>query len=163
MFDVLAFVYNHYRPVVEYPDPVLIAPRLRAVGFTASEISDAMEWLNHLNKASNGLRDQSDTSMSDLWLPLHRKASTRVFSQQEMARLGPIGSGWLHMLDMTGILPTGIRELALDRILSSSQQRIDLDMLKLTILLAYWSCAAEPSPLMLDELCTASKSTRTVQ
>ncbi|MBT0570436.1 DUF494 domain-containing protein [Curvibacter sp. CHRR-16] len=163
MFDVLAYVYNHYRPVEEYPEPTRIAPKLRAVGFTADEISEAMEWLQHLNAASSDFRCDSAAMLPNMWLRLPRKASTRVFSRQEMARLGPLCSGWLHALDVAGALPMAIRELALDRIMGNSQHRINLDELKLTILLAYWSCSAQPSPLMLDELCTPSQSVRILQ
>ena len=51
-----------------------------------------------------------------------------------------------------GVLPPAMREMVVDRAMAVGGGPIDLDDLKIIILMVFWSLGEEPDALILDEL-----------
>ena len=78
--------------------------------------------------------------------------SLRVYSPQEIEHLGPQGMACLRFLEDAGALSAELRELVIDRALAASEAPLDLDDLKIIIMMVYWRMGANPDLLVLDEL-----------
>jgi Smg protein len=50
------------------------------------------------------------------------------------------------------VLPPLMREMVLDRAKAASERPIDLEDLKVIVLMVFWSLGEEPDALILDEL-----------
>ena len=57
-----------------------------------------------------------------------------------------------------GVLPAHMREIVIDRAMAVPQRPIDIDDLKIIVLMVYWSAGIEPDALVLDELCDDNRS-----
>ena len=58
----------------------------------------------------------------------------------------------LRFLEDAGALSAELRELVIDRALAASEAPLDLDDLKIIIMMVYWRMGANPDLLVLDEL-----------
>jgi Smg protein len=56
-------------------------------------------------------------------------------------------------LESAGVLPPHMREIVMDRAMAAPGDPLDLDDLKIIVLMVYWSVGEEPDALVLDELC----------
>ncbi len=140
MFDVLVYLYENYWRPDACPDPVRLARKLTAVGFESDEIEEALSWLDGLaNVAEAYVGTQSERSM-------------RVYSTQEQDHLGQRSIGFISFLESAGVLPPPMREMIIDRASAISGESIDLEDLKIIILMVFWSLGEEPDALILDEL-----------
>ncbi|MFW9616051.1 DUF494 family protein [Aquabacterium sp.] len=151
MFDVLAYVYEHYWRPDACPDADQLARKLTAVGFEQEEIAEALTWLG-------GLRSLSGEK-SDLRAP--SELATRVFADAELERLGAEALGFLQFLVSAGVLSPKAREIVLDRVTAVPKGPVGLDDFKVLLLLIFWGLGEEPDALILDELC-ADDSERVV-
>jgi Smg protein len=113
---------------------------LSAVGFEAEEISEALSWLT-------GLQEMS--SQTALEQSAH---AIRVFSTAELDHLGAKALGFLQFLVSAGVLTARQREIVLDRVMAVSGDPVDLEDLKIIVLMLFWSLGKEPDALILDEL-----------
>ncbi|NDC61568.1 MAG: DUF494 domain-containing protein, partial [Betaproteobacteria bacterium] len=84
--------------------------------------------------------------------------SMRVYASPEQDQLGAQGLGFLSFLDSAGVLPAQMREIVIDRAMAVPQRPIDIDDLKIIVLMVYWSVGMEPDALVLDELCDDTES-----
>ena len=82
-----------------------------------------------------------------------RTASQRIYTDRELAHLGRDGLSCLHFLEQAGALPLELRELVIDRALAVSESPLELDELKVIVMMVYWRTGANPDVLVLDELC----------
>lgn len=140
MFDVLVYLYEHYWRPDACPETGMLARKLSAVGFEAEEITEALTWLNGLHAMSNEVAlEQSPDSV-------------RVFSTAELDHLGARALGFLQFLVSAGVLTSRQREIVLDRVMAVSGDPIDLEDLKIIVLMLFWSLGKEPDALILDEL-----------
>jgi Smg protein len=163
MFDVLVFVYEHYWEADACPELPLLGRRLTAAGFEGDEIEQALHWLEGLDAASKSAdfidiapKSNLNTSLSGQPQPLSidpSPDSLRVYSQNELYRLGVECVGFLKFLENAGVMPCAMREIVLDRAMASPVEEIALDDFKIIILMVYWSFGIEPDVLILDELC----------
>jgi Smg protein len=152
MFEVLVFVYENYWHGDACPELHQLGRKLSAVGFEADDISQALQWLDGLNIASHHT-ELIDIGQSS---PEHHPESAhslRVYSVAEQDRLGAACSGFIRFLETADVLSPHMREIVLDRAMAAATQPIDLDDLKIIVLMAYWSVGLEPDALVLDELC----------
>ena len=78
--------------------------------------------------------------------------SLRIYSPQEIEHLGPQGIACFRFLEDAGALSAELRELVIDRALAASEAPLDLDDLKIIIMMVYWRMGANPDLLVLDEL-----------
>ncbi len=140
MFDVLVYLYENYWRPDACPDEPQLRRKLSAVGFENEEIQDALRWLDGLATTAQA--------------PAAAAASTslRVYTAEERERLGEVSIGFIAFLESAGVLPPHMRETVIDRALAAGPRRIDLDDLKIIVLMVFWSHGEEPDALILDEL-----------
>ncbi|MDE1998146.1 MAG: DUF494 domain-containing protein [Burkholderiales bacterium] len=140
MFDVLVYLYEHYWRPDACPEAGMLAKKLSAVGFETDEINDALSWLSGLHALSaEVVREQSLDSV-------------RVYSASEIDHLGLKALGFLQFLSSAGVLTPGQREIVLDRVMAVPGDPVDLEDLKIIVLMLFWSLGKEPDVLILDEL-----------
>ncbi|OYT89413.1 MAG: hypothetical protein CFE46_03080 [Burkholderiales bacterium PBB6] len=143
MFDVLVYVYENYWRPDACPDPEQLTRKLSAVGFESDEIQDALIWLA-------GLAESAESGTGTGSGP----QSMRIYLPSEMELLGDESIGFITFLESAGVLPAPMRELVIDRATAIGEP-IDLDALKIIVLMVFWSLGEEPDALVLDELFVA--------
>jgi Smg protein len=155
MFEVLVYVYENYWHGDACPELSRLERKLNAVGFESNEIRDALNWLDGLNLAAQGAQRLDATPQPDMpqaMATLQSPSSLRVYSLAEQDHLGASGLGFICFLESSGVLPSPMREIVIDRAMAVAQDEISLDKLKIIILMVYWSLGHEPDALILDEL-----------
>lgn len=171
MFDVLVFVYENYWRGDDCPEPQQLGRKLSAVGFGSAEITAALAWLEGLDLATHGsssaqhaalAAERHPTEIEDFFannpepnldLVPWTSTGTRVYSVQEQTHLGLECLGFLKFLENAGELPPHLREVVLDRAMATRESPLQLDHLKIIVLMVYWSVDLEPGALILHELC----------
>ena len=158
MFEVLVYVYENYWQGDACPAPPQLGRKLNAAGFEQDEIEAALIWLEGLNTAAQ---------TTQIYLPQTGAAeaigesaarnpslgSLRVYSTAEQDHLGASALGFISFLETSGVLAPHMREIVVDRAMASPGNPLQLDDLKIIVLLVYWSFGQEPDALILDELC----------
>ena len=76
----------------------------------------------------------------------------RVYSPAEQEQLGEASIGFISFLESAGVLPPPMREMVIDRATAISGGPLDLEDLKIIVLMVFWSLGEEPDALILDEL-----------
>lgn len=161
MYDVLVFVYENYWRGDACPEAEQLGRKLSANGFEDDEIRDALQWLDGLSLATQGIqltRNEDDSvtvappSSSDLVLEPSAHAM-RVYSVAEQDHLGAECLGFLSFLDAARALPAGMREVVIERAMAAPGDPVALEELKIILLMVHWSTGIEPDALVLDELC----------
>ena len=143
MFDVLVYLYENYWRPDACPGHQQLSRKLSAVGFESDEIQDALKWLDGLAiTAESGAGSQGPQSI-------------RVYSDAEVDLLGEESIGFISFLDSAGVLPAPMREMVIDRATAIGDGPIELDDLKIIVLMVFWSLGEEPDALILDELFVA--------
>lgn len=143
MFDVLVYVYENYWRPDACPDHRQLSRKLSAVGFENDEIQEALTWLD-------GLASSAQTV--ELAPGAH---SLRVYTAAEQERLGEDSIGFISFLESSGVLPPAMREMVIDRATAVGSGPMDLEDLKIIVLMVFWSLGEEPDTLILDELFVA--------
>ncbi len=140
MFDVLVYLYENYWRPDACPDHAQLARKLSSVGFESDEIQDALVWLDGLAEAATSyVGEQNELSM-------------RVYSPIEQEHLGETSIGFISFLESAGVLPGPMREMVIDRANAIPGNPLDLEDLKIIVLMVFWSLGEEPDALILDEL-----------
>jgi len=140
MFDVLVYLYENYWRPDACPDQAQLRRKLSSVGFETDEIQDALSWLDGLSGAAESyVGEQGDLSM-------------RVYSPTEQEHLGEASIGFISFLESAGVLPPPMREMVIDRANAIPGGPLDLEDLKIIVLMVFWSLGEEPDALILDEL-----------
>ncbi|MFI4929219.1 MAG: DUF494 family protein [Burkholderiales bacterium] len=140
MFDVLVYVYENYWRPDACPEHEQLTRKLSAVGFESEEIEDALTWLHGLAQgAQAAAHAQSARAM-------------RVYTDAERELLGEPSIGFISFLESSGVLVPSMREMVLDRAKAAGEALIDLEHLKVIVLMVFWSVGEEPDALILDEL-----------
>lgn len=161
MYDVLVFVYENYWRGDACPQAEQLGRKLSANGFEDDEIRDALQWLDGLSLATQGIqltRNEDDSvtvgtpPASELALEPSRNAM-RVYSVAEQDHLGAECLGFLSFLDSAQALPGGMREVVIERAMAAPGDPVALEELKIILLMVHWSTGIEPDALILDELC----------
>jgi Smg protein len=145
MFDVLVYLYENYWRPDSCPEPKQLSRKLSAVGFESDEIQDALRWLDGLAT--------SVEACTGAPVP----GSTRVYTQQEQDVLGEASIGFITFLESAGVLQPPMREMVIDRAMAVGAGSLDLEDLKIIVLMVFWSLGEEPDALVLDELFVDSE------
>ena len=140
MFDVLVYLYENYWRPDACPDPKQLSRKLSAVGFEADEIQDALSWLDGLANSAEAVTGS----------PV--KGSIRIYTAAERDVLGDASVGFIAFLESAGVLPAPMREMVIDRAVAVGAGTMDLEDLKIIVLMVFWSLGEEPDALILDEL-----------
>jgi Smg protein len=144
MFDVLVYLYENYWRPDACPEPKQLSRKLSAVGFEPDEIQEALNWLDGL----------ADTAESCTGSPV--PGSIRIYTTQERDVLGEDSIGFITFLESAGVMPAPMREMVIDRALAVGNGPMELEDLKIIVLMVFWSLGEEPDALVLDELFVAS-------
>ena len=140
MFEVLVFLYENYWRPDACPEEQQLRRKLSAVGFETDEIQEALRWLDGLaSSAESHANSQSSGSL-------------RIFAEAEREVLGDASISFISFLESAGVLPPAMREMVLDRAMAVGSGPIDLEDLKIIVLMVFWSLGEEPDALILDEL-----------
>jgi Smg protein len=91
-------------------------------------------------------------SPADAALPAS-PGSMRVYSTAEQEHLGAECLGFISFLESSRVLPSGMREIVIERAMATPGDPVALDELKIIVLMVHWSTGVEPDALVLDELC----------
>jgi Smg protein len=145
MFDVLVYLYENYWRPDSCPEPKQLSRKLSAVGFETEEIQDALRWLD-------GLATSVEACSGS---PV--QGSTRVYTAQEQDVLGEASIGFITFLESAGVLQAPMREMVIDRAMAVGAGSLDLEDLKIIVLMVFWSLGEEPDALVLDELFVDSE------
>jgi Smg protein len=140
MFDVLVYLYENYWRPDACPDHDQLTRKLSSVGFESDEIQEALTWLDGL------------ASASESYVGAQAEHSMRVYSRHEQEHLGEESIGFISFLESAGVLPPPMREMVIDRASAIPGGPLDLEDLKIIVLMVFWSLGEEPDALILDEL-----------
>ena len=145
MFDVLVYLYENYWRPDACPEPKQLSRKLSAVGFEPDEIQDALRWLDGLAASAQGCTGSP--------VP----GSMRIYTEQEHEILGEESIGFITFLESAGVMPAPMREMVIDRALAVGSAPMELEDLKIIVLMVFWSLGEEPDALVLDELFVDSE------
>ena len=140
MFDVLVYLYENYWRPDACPDHAQLTRKLSAVGFESDEIQEALSWLDGLAGTAQAYSGQQSA------------AAMRVYSPAEQELLGEESIGFVSFLESAGVLPPPMREMVIDRASAIPGGPLDVEDLKIIVLMVFWSLGEEPDALILDEL-----------
>lgn len=141
MFDILVFLFENYFHTGTYPDQDTLTKRLSAAGFDSGDISQALSWLDGLERSEPGSGDRFTGS-----------DGFRYYTEPELAKLGAESRGFLLFLETAGIITALQRELVIERALVLDEVRVDLENLKLIVLMVLWNQNEAVDSLVLEEL-----------
>jgi len=147
MFDILVYLFENYVHADACPEPAQLARKLTAAGFEEEEIAEALDWLSGLRQLSDGERPAQ----------FSRAGSLRIYSDDEQIRLGMECRGFLLFLENAGILDSECREMIVERALALGETEIELENLKVIVLMVLWQQDRPINGLILDELLNESE------
>src|SRR3546814_14354850 len=78
--------------------------------------------------------------------------SRRVFTEHEYQSLGTQAIGFITFLENSGVLPTALREILIERAEATHESPISLAKIKIIALMVLWSQEAEVDHLVFEEL-----------
>ena len=140
MFEVLVYLYENYWRPDACPDHAQLTRKLTSAGFETDEIQDALTWLDGLAGAAQTCHEPADST------------SARIYTAAEQEHLGEASIGFLSFLESAGVLRPRMREMVVERASAIPGGPIDLEDLKIIVLMVFWSLGEEPDALILDEL-----------
>jgi Smg protein len=140
MFDVLVYLYENYWRPDACPGHRQLSRKLSAVGFENDEIQEALSWLDGLASGAEAVAGAQS------------EHSVRIYTADERELLGDDSIGFISFLESAGVLPPAMREMVLDRASAVGAGTMDLEDLKIIVLMVFWSLGEEPDALILDEL-----------
>ncbi|GAB4038730.1 MAG: DUF494 domain-containing protein [Rubrivivax sp.] len=140
MFDVLVYLYENYWRPDACPDHRQLSRKLSAAGFERDDIQEALRWLD-------GLAAGAEACVAS-----QQPDSHRVYTEDEVELLGEDSIGFIRFLESAGVLPPAMREMVIDRATAVGTGPMELDDVKVIVLMVFWSLGEEPDALILDEL-----------
>jgi len=142
MFDVLVYLFENYSAFNACADADALTRKLTAAGFAEDEITDALAWLQGLERVSQ------DAAVLNEATP----GAFRVYAGFEVERLGCEAIGFLAFLESAGQLSATQREIVIERALAVTDAPVSLDKLKVIVLMVLWCQEADIDILVLEEL-----------
>jgi len=160
MFDVLVYLYENYWRPDACPEAPQLRRKLSAVGFDNDEIQDALRWLDGLARGVESVEESAEVGSGSpatalpegAAVPRSGQASMRIYTEEEAEVLGETSIGFISFLESAGVLPPPMREMVIDRATAVGVGRLELEDLKVIVLMVFWCLGQEPDALILDEL-----------
>lgn len=133
MLDVLLYLFEHCvdDELAINPDEESIRDQLSAAGFGETEIKKAFNWLESLAQHQEG----AEAGV----VPLPGQASLRVYSSEEMEKIGPRSRALILFLEQMDVLKPTTRELVIDRIMALETDDMDLEGVRWVILMVLFN------------------------
>lgn len=158
MFEVLVYIYENYWQGDACPELARLGRKLTAVGFEAEHIQEALIWLDGLNTAAQSTQiylpqTAPASAIRNGEIQAQSPGSMRGYNIAEQEHIGSPALGFVSFLESSGVLPPQMREIVIDRAMAAPGSPVELDDLKIIVLMVYWSFGKEPDALVLDELC----------
>ena len=145
MYDILVYLFENCQRAELAYDRDRVAKKLSAAGFEDADISEALHWLAGVGRAPQGVRE-----------PLPDARTTfRAYAPRELAKLDTACRGFLMTLEHSGILNAETRELVIERALAAAGDTLNLEQLKLVVLMVLWNREMPTSQLVAEDLFTA--------
>jgi Smg protein len=142
MFDVLVYLFENYSAFNACADAAALTRQLTAAGFPKDEISDALTWLQGLERVAQDAQVVHEATTG----------AFRVYAGFEMERLGHDAIGFLAFLESAGQLSAAQREIVIERALAIGEAPVTLEKLKVIVLMVLWCQEADIDILVLEEL-----------
>jgi Smg protein len=142
MFDILVYLFENFYQNESWPEQDALAQKLTAAGFENADISDALDWLRGLTK----LEAESFPDAFD------QGDGFRAFTAFELERLSTESRGFITFLESARVLSPSLRELIIDRAMAVEDERVELDKLKVIVLIVLWTRRGNVDTLILEEL-----------
>jgi len=132
VLDVLMYLFENYMdegPELD-SDQEALTLELSQAGFPRTEIRKAFSWLEGLAT----LRAQGeDTTV------MPSAAAMRIYSRDELDKLGVEARGFLHFLERNQVLDAATRELVIERVMALETDAIELEQLKWVVLMVLFN------------------------
>lgn len=129
VLDVLMYLFENYMDTAFTPDQEDLKIELIEAGFPASEIKQALVWLEGLTALQESHPQQN----------LLTSQSMRLYTHQETAKLSVDARGFLLFLEQVGVLDQARRELVIDRVMALDLEEIDLEQIKWIVLMVLFN------------------------
>ncbi len=142
MVDILIFVYENFFASGIYPAHTVLQNRLFAAGFEAGEVKQALAWLSNIDQTGDNAHDDI----------LTHSVSQRCLDSSEFDRIGSQGWGFLAFLENNKILVPRQREWILAGVMALDEPEVDLERLKLIVLMVLWRQGNPLDALLVEEL-----------
>lgn len=146
MFDVLVYLFENFSDDASAfhacADADALTRQLAEAGFPKDEITDALTWLEGLERVTQDAQLVRDAT----------PGAFRVYAGFEMERLGHDAMGFLAFLESAGQLSAAQREIVIERALAIGESPVALEKLKVIVLMVLWSQEADIDILVLEEL-----------
>jgi Smg protein len=147
MFDILVFLFENYFHAGAYPDQETLSKRLSAAGFDSRDISQALTWLSGLERVGkSSARSNSIPSKG-----------FRYYTEHELSTLTAEARGFLLFLESAGVISVLQRELIIERVVALDEPAVDLDKVKLIVLMVLWNQNETLDTLVLEELISPNQ------
>jgi Smg protein len=150
MYDILVYLFENCQQAELAYDRERVAKKLSAAGFEDTDISEALHWLAGVVHAPHGVREP---------LP-DARSSFRAYAPRELAKLDAQCRGFLLTLEHSGILDAPMRELVIERALAASGDALNIEQLKLIVLMVLWNQQTPTSRLVAEDIFTAPHARR---
>jgi len=148
MFDILVYLVENYFHNGQLPDAETIFKRLSAAGFEDDEISEALTWLSGF--------DQPDATEVNTTF-VHSRGF-RVYADEELSNLTAEARGFILFLEDSDIISAPQRELIIERVLALAEPAVDLEKIKLIVLMVLWNQQQPVDSLVLELLASRDYS-----
>lgn len=145
MFDILLFLFESYFDLGSYPDHDKLSQKLTAAGFEEEDINQALVWLSGLQQLTQAKYPDSIN-----------QSGFRLFSDYEQRRISWDALLFLKFLEHNKFITPIEREMILDRAVALDREHLQLDKVKLIVLMVLWSQRDELDPLLIVDLLTPS-------
>jgi Smg protein len=141
MFEVLMYLFENYMDgsVALNADQDTVISELEQAGFSANEISRALDWLDGLNRMQETV--ETATALTP--------ETIRFYIPEESERLSVEGRGFLLYLEQLGVLDAITREIVIDRLMALDHRDLDLGRIKWVVLIALFNQPDKKSALSL--------------
>jgi Smg protein len=147
MFDILVFLFENYFHAGNYPDQATLSRRLSAAGFDSRDISQALTWLGGLERVG-GSNTRSNFAPG---------TGLRSYTESELNTLTTEARGFLLFLESAGVVSVLQRELVIERVMALDEPAVDLDKVKLIVLMVLWNQNETLDSLVLEELISPNQ------
>jgi len=145
MFDILLFLFESYFDLGSYPDHDKLSLKLSAAGFEEDDINQALVWLSGLQQLT--LAKYPDSI---------NHSGFRHYSDYEQRRISDEALNFLKFWEHNKFISPVEREMIIDRAVALDREYLQLDKVKLIMLMVLWSQHEELDPLLIEDLLSPS-------
>lgn len=148
MIEILVYLFHTYADFSARPGRDVLANKLQAAGFAQPDVAATLEWLEALRPEG---RDAPAQQLDPL--------ACRIYTDDERARLGHDGIAFISFLEHNRMLDTRLRELIIERAEAFGDGPLNMERLKIIVLIALWSQDCNVGGLLLEELLSEADET----